>query len=210
MFQNQPTIALLTAASTAMRPLSLLTNPNKVEYCERWEIPYVFRHHPDHVDVYWHRVDLWVETLPLCEWMFFMGADTLIMQLGVSPYTFVDDNFDLIIAKDINCINNDVFLMRNCPSSHAWLRRVRAMEGHVAHEQDAMIHCLSQEGLRVKEVQNRVFNSYSEHSHRYLHWSEDYVQNCIYQNGDFLIHLTNLLLEQRLEIMHDKLPQVAR
>jgi hypothetical protein len=191
-------MTLVTAASDGYMPLHRITSRSKVSYCEKWEIAYWFRKH--RLATAWERVDIWLEAIKRGGWIFFMGADTLVANPEIDPYSFADEMYDLIIAKDINCINSDVFMLRASGLAIEWMQHVRGLEGKFANEQDAMIACLNDENFRVKIVTNRTFNSYWHRSHPYLHYSREYVDQSVFQDGDFCLHLTNLPMEQRIEV----------
>jgi predicted O-methyltransferase YrrM len=125
------------------------------------------------------------------KWVFWSDADSLIMNLGVKLEDFLDDDYNLIIAKDFNGINTGQFFLKNCPWSMQLLSDMYAHIECIYHpwwEQQALITEIEQHpelSRNIKIVSQKLFNSYpSETSSAHPH--------AIYQKGDFIIHFAGV------------------
>ena len=203
-------LTLLTAASKDFWPLMALTSPNKLEYCLRHGVQLsVAVHDPELLGVsgnWGEREYFMADALNSysCDWLWFMGADTLITNMQIDVRSLCDPDFDLIIGKDINGINNDSFLLQNTKASHDFLRRVisrRDMET----DQCAMRAEMDHPSMRSKIVSQRVFNSFKYDEYHY----GEYEQGN-WQDGDFVLHLPGMNNARRFALLLEFAQKVKR
>ena len=199
-------ITLLTAASKEYWEVLKLSAPNKLEYCLRHGLQLSVRQH-EALNLAQERNAIMREELENCHWLAFMGADTLIMNHRIDLRLYTDNDYDMIIGKDIHGINNDVFFLKDGASSRAFLRNVsNTLYSLGGNDQDAMQRVIEDSpDFKVKYVHQRLFNSYlySEYS-----YPDDRMGS--YQAGDFLLHLPGIPNTRRIEIMKEYLGKVIK
>lgn len=201
-------VTLLTASSKEYWPLMAISSINKLEYCLRYGIQLSMAVHAD-IDGYgnWgERESFMLDALDAydCDWLWFMGCDTLITNMQTDVRTMCDPQFDFIIGKDINGINNDSFLLQNTKASKDFIKRVMYRRDK-GTDQCAMNEEMEAEGLRVALVSQRLFNSFKYDEYRYGPYPDGN-----WQDGDFVIHFPGLRLARRIELMTEFAGKVRR
>ena len=200
-------ISLLTAASTDFWNIMQFTAPNKLDYCLKWGVQLSMRKHDlDRVLPWGEREVFMLDTLKECDWLWFMGADTLIMNHTIDVRIFLDERYDFIIGKDVNGINNDVFFLRNNHKSQLFLHKVLASNSYFPQDQTAMHYVAEMiPSFKVSVVHQKLFNSflYSEY-----HYPDD--KGGSFTEGDFVLHLPGMPNHRRLQLIREYLPKVIK
>lgn len=200
------TVTLLTAASEEYWPLLELGASNKLEYCLRHKVQFHMVKHNSSVTNAWGERELFMlDALNTynTDWLWFMGADTLITNMKKDIRELCDDGFDFIIGVDINGINNDSILLKNNEKTKRFLKRV-IYRRDCGDDQHAMfMEC--KQGLETGLVPQRNFNSYKYDEYHYGAYPEG-----AWQEGDFVLHLPGLSMQRRLQLMNEFLPKVRR
>lgn len=213
---------LLTPVSAEYEALAELTDPGKIEWCNRWGWEYV---KAKGFYGWWDRPQLWRDTLGGCDWMFFMGCDALVTNPTIPPIL----SHELTIAVEAAGINDDVFFIQRNPATLAFLDDLcNWPDKSVISEQDAMelllcglpsisklehtlrvkfvdggnpasrylrraLRGLLQHRLRVNVVNQRTMNGYPQ---RFYGRRDDEPYG--WQPLDFCAHLPGMSLEQRI------------
>jgi hypothetical protein len=137
----------------------------------------------------WNKI-LWIRQAmedPECHWVFWTDADAVIMNQAVGLEELIDEDYNLILTKDVNGINTGQMLLRNCAWTRDLLDKIYARTDCLNHrwwEQGALIALLEDEpGLWqfIQALPQRLMNSYD--------WGK---QTAIYQKGDFIVHFAGL------------------
>ena len=216
--------ALVTAHDAAYQPLADITwDQNKRLYAQRWAYDAIAKTEnfkwPVHTSIGFERTDLIVQLLETgkYDWIHACGCDTMITNFNIRLEDIVDNDYDFLIARDCYDINNDSMLIRNAPSTIAWLKHVVSLREEYStrtwFDQAAMIDTMHMMGDRIKIVPQRVLNSYNYEiypgaPHKYKkdvsgndgHW----------QPGDFLIHWPGVAQARRMSLARDMLTQVIK
>jgi hypothetical protein len=201
-------ITLLTITSQSYWPLLEITEPNRVEYCLRHGIQRSLRTHSGNAMlVSKERIGEMLQELKSdCDWLWFCGTDTLITNHTIDVRDFLDEDYDLIIAKDINGVNNDVFFLKNNSRSEDFLYSASTFVRDFSDDQAAMVHVIGlMKDLKVKYVHQKLFNSYLYTEYTY---PDDGGGN--FTEGDFLLHLPGLPNERRYQIFKEQLKKVIK
>lgn len=152
MSEPKHRLRILSASSESYFPLRDVTWPTKVAYAERWghslahETHQPLGHEPNGQGSRfpWDRVDHWRKHLHDCSgWLLFSACDVAITNASIDIASLIDDNSHFIVCSDGNGFNADSWLLKECPESFRFLDKVAELEGKVAHEQDAIVHVLS-------------------------------------------------------------------
>ncbi len=200
-------VTLLTAASPEYWQLLEIGAPNKLEYCLRHKVQFhVAQHEPHDGFNYWgERESFMLDALDTydSEWVWFMGADTLITDMTKDIRKLCDPEMEFIIGLDINGINNDSTLLRNC-------LRVKSFLKHVMYRRDKQtdqcaMNIEMRKGLRTKIVGQREFNSFKYDEYHYGEYPEGN-----WQPGDFVIHFPGMSNQRRIPLMKEYLKKVKR
>lgn len=184
-----------------------LSSPNKLEYCLRHGIQlHVNQHGSDPSCAGVERTSFMQDALNSydSDWLWFMGADTLITNMTIDIRELCDDSVDFIIGVDINGINNDSFLLKASNSSRRFLKRVagRRLE---PHDQAAMKKEMHANGMRTKLVGQRLFNSFKYDEYEYGPYPDG-----DWQEGDFVVHFPGMFFGRRLELMQEFSNKIRR
>lgn len=212
-FKNENKIAIATLYADNYKELADLTViQNKIPYCER------------------HGYNLYAETkdfslgfgfakikmiLDLFEqhkynWVYWCGADTLIMNQSIKLEQIIDENYHFIVAKDCHEINADSFLIKGSDEGISYMKFIldqyEKYKGDCWQEQRVMIHNQYNEPWRSysKIVPQRTFNSYLYD----LYGRSPQNEAGHFQRGDFLLHLVGLNLEKRLQLTKQYISEV--
>lgn len=203
-------VSLVTAASDLYWDLFMATIPNKIEYCIRWNVNFIPKKHTTgNIDNERQEfmIEAWHRSKALDSWLWFMGADTLIMNHTIDVRKFLDKDYDLIIGQDINGINNDVFFLQNTWKSKQFLEATLAYNKTMPNDQESMALVIDEmkPDLRTKVVPQKEFNSYL---YNLYHYPDDNGGN--YTDGDFVLHLPGLSNQQRMKLVTEYLQKVTK
>lgn len=209
-------LKVISAASTSFRQVADLTEANKKEYCEAHSFEYVFPVYQDPADHGYGRIQIIEENLHGCDWMLWMGADTIFTNFRIDARQFIPDHYDLICAFDNHGLQSDVMFIRNCEVIRDMLRAVLERreidqvkpEFMAACEQGSMVCVLSgreqyYDCLPAKEcnaTQVRVLEA-----DRTINRYED-----SWQPGDFVYHTPGMPIEDKARLLASKLGMVER
>lgn len=201
MFVN---ITLSCSASEEYWNLMSLTENNRKEYCDRWQINLRLHKYSPDIPMNKWRQTTQLEHLKSCDWLWFMGVDTCITNMTVDVRQLISSfgQCDVIASDDTWGLNNDVMFIRNCYQSEVFLNQVRAMTDKMT-DQDAMVTMFRrQKRLTVRRVCHKLFNAYP---HR-----KEYHDPGYWDVGDFIAHYPGLSNELRMELIPQQLNQVVR
>jgi hypothetical protein len=201
-------MTILSSCSNQWSELHDLTAPNKQEYCDRWSCKFV-DHRTDGFDC-WDRPKLWLSELQKIQfgdYLWFFGADTLIMNQTTDWRTLTKGNEDIIIGLDVNGLNIDVIAFKYSFATIAVLKRILELRGRYNNEQDAAKRALGEKLCDVKILPQRYLNSYLYEYYKRNH-PEDYGGT--YESGDFVLHCPGMELDSKLKVLREYLPKVIK
>jgi len=203
-------ITLLTSASKEYWPLLETGLPSKNEYCLRHNIQLQTRIHQNMGNPWGEREIFMINALHTCDWLWFMGADTLIMNHTIDARKFIDEDYDFIIGVDYNGINNDTFLLRNCEKSFEFLFKVISYNTSLPDDQEAMKRCIEEmPEFRVKKVSQKLFNAYLYDSEpEYATYPKNLEGN--FRDGDFVLHLAGIYEERMFKLLKEYTLRIVR
>lgn len=172
---------------------------NKKLYCDYWGYPTHIKTDGFTYVVSYEKIKFMLDIMrahPEYEWIYWAGTDTLITNFYVKLESFIDTNYNIIIAKDINDINADSMLVKNTKESQEYLEYIWTLapkyNNHMWWEQQAMIDNMDKYGHLFKFIPQKSFNSFL---YKQLYWhiyhsSVDKTGNDgQWSPGDFLLHV---------------------
>ncbi len=143
-----------------------------------------------------------------CNYLFFMGADTVITNMNVKIEDIIAKypDKDIVVGRDINGMNNDVMLIRNSLTSVVYFSNVLNNFKNFYTDQNAMTFIYPEiPGLNYIEVPQREFNSMPYWLYPYGEYPEG-----TWQKGDFVFHCPGLDMETRKKVMLEIKEQIVR
>ena len=121
------TLLICSPASPGIAHLTNITRGNKEEYAHRWQCEAAFPvYHGVEMDHGFGRIAFMYEYLPRADWLLFMGADTMFMNMKTDMHQFCYDDADLVAAWDSMGLQSDVLFLRNCTAVERFLESVLA------------------------------------------------------------------------------------
>ena len=163
-------------------------------YCKRYGYDFIYggeTRDPSR-PIPWSKIMILLETMKTssCKWIFWTDADSLIMNFDYPLEEWIDENYNLILTKDMNGVNSGQFFIRNCSWSYEFLEAVYSHTELIHHpwwEQQAIAVELEQKKWMTltKILPQRFFNSYASEV-------VGFHLDATYEPGDFIIHFASV------------------
>lgn len=142
----------------------------------------------------WSKILLVQKLLPHYDWVFWMDADTLVMNDQIRLENLIDSQYIFIGSEELSVapLNTGVFLVKNNPLAFQLLKDIYAQTEYIHHlwwENAALIALLQKEPSYQKHITllpTRKMNAY--HPELFLHGTLRKEAE-LYQEGDFVLHL---------------------
>lgn len=207
-------IAVVTHYDENFKSVGDITSANNREYCERHEYDFIC-HREKLCPPEWHSVwdKIWVcmrslqmtnkEGYRKYDWIMYVDSDAMIMNHNIKLETLIDDDFNWIIANDVNGLNSGIFLLRNCTRSlnflgNCWDRR-HNIANKTEAEQTAMKQFIAENpNYPTKFISPRLINSYLYPRYGYPPETEGN-----FEKGDFILHLPGMHNHDRVTILNE-------
>jgi hypothetical protein len=201
----------MVGASEGFWELMSLSAPIRTEYCMRHGYELLFKKYKKNLPLpqECERQYSILEALKGCDWLFETGADTLITNLTVKLEDIIAkyaSDGHMIIGMDVNGINNDVVLYKNCPQVIELMNYIIKNFQH--NDQYMMSKAFECHHAGIKEIRipQKVFNAYLYD--RFYHYGKRPEGQ--WEKGDFIIHIPALLFIERVAVIKEKLQEVIR
>lgn len=140
---------------------------------------------------------------PEYSWLMWCDIDTLITNFNIKIESFIDDNYDFIIASVFNGINAGVFCIRNSEKGKEYIDNMMKYRSYFMHEQDFIIKTYNMYEKIIKIVPQKTFNSFcfSDGLHKDATSSKDtFDMEGQWEPGDFLMHWPGSTTEERIKL----------
>jgi hypothetical protein len=142
------------------------------------------------------------------DWVWVTGCDSLITNFNIKLESIIDENFHFIIAKDVNGINMDSFLVRNSQEGRSFIDLIASSyekyKDHPLAEQGCVIDNLVEFNNIIKIVHQKTFNSYNYeimYNQGIIHHPPPWEG--MWEHGDLLIHWPAMQLYRRLQLAEE-------
>lgn len=209
-------LKIVSASSPSFRQVADITEPNKRAYAEKHGFQCVFPVYENPDDHGYGRINIIQDNLTDCDWLLWMGADTIFTDFGTDARIFLRDHYDLICAFDNHGLQSDVMFIRNCQAIRNLLYAVLFRkekdqdkpEFMAACEQGSMVCVLAgleeyQDALpcsalnvspvRVLEA-DKTINRYEND----------------YRPGDFIYHTPGMPIEDKVRLLKAKAESILQ
>ncbi len=123
-------IAIVTFYTDTWAPLGKVVDANKREYAKK----HGYAFHTSALGFLeaswmrrppaWHKIKLLQRHLPQYDWVMWSDADAVVVDMDQGLEQFLDDRYDIILAKDGLGINTGNMFLRNTPWTANFLQRV--------------------------------------------------------------------------------------
>jgi hypothetical protein len=198
------TLTVLTSSSVAYWPLSAITVGGKAEYAARHGYDFRFTALPP--DIAFVRMEqlLGIAT----DWTWASGSDVMITNHTIRLESFIDDDFDMVIGRDLGGINDDSILLRRSG--------LPLIEDAIQHMREC--GCDSQIAIgavmakyRVKIVSQKLFNSYpyADIGMTATQYGAG-ITSGEWGKGDFAMHIPGEPMQRRINVFTKHLSDIVR
>lgn len=205
----RPSIALCTLViGEEFREVTKYSLRTKIDYCVQHHLDLIVDssfYDPSRPPA-WSKIRLMEHYLHDYDYLWWIDADTYIMNPTTPPGHFIINNRlyndkEMVVSHDWKMINTGVWIVKNTPFSHQFLRQIYQQEHLVEHgnwEQTAFIELYEK---NVSNAQDRIHNIYHLDFNSY--WFN-------YEWGHFLIHFCGCRKLPALRLMMDSYCPVQR
>lgn len=152
------------------------------------------------------RIDIFLEKIDQYDWIWYLDADSMIMNQTIRLENLIDNNFDMIIAKNpenkqIIEINVGSVLIKKSEWTKIFLKHISNLENYFNHDwktQQAIIDYINITNIQdaqkhMKIVHPRYFNS------NYHVWHS----NSNFKMGDLVLHPAGSSNDYRLRLFNE-------
>jgi hypothetical protein len=175
----------------------------KVDYAKKWGWEIIDCRNPGFKerDYYYTGLECIRKNLPKYDWIWYLDNDAAIMNHEIDARQFIDENYDIILSKDLNGINLGSVFYRNTPFTNLLLEMMATESQFYGHpwvcQQALKTWHQNIELIRnkIKVIDKKLINSFRS----YL---EDFND---YEDGDFILHLPGISIPDRINVFKEML-----
>ena len=154
------------------------------------------------------------------DWIFYLDTDCLIMNPNIKLESFIDDDCSFIVPKhSIKAVDTPIsegniissqFFVRNDECGIDILDEIWLAQGNYKIEefdyegrQIRMIINDNKYGDRIKLIEEKRLNTFWYVNNPFMVFSFKGINDNIWQEGDFIVHVTGYKTEERVRILSD-------
>lgn len=186
---RKPKIAIISLYDENYRPIGKYSDRNKKQYSVKHGYDFIVYHKvlDKTRPPAWSKILALLNHLKDYDWLYWSDADSLIMNMAIKLESLIDNNFNMIISREVDCrnLNTGSFLIKNCIWSEKLLQRVYKQSNFINHrwwEQAALQFVFEQDPsllAKVKVLHQRALNS---------HLLFGQAPEGFFKDGDFVLH----------------------
>jgi hypothetical protein len=207
-------IGILASSSKSFKFISDITFKIMKDYAIRWEIEYNFPEYPSESqfnyipqDQGFGRIDMLRQWIQSYDWLWWMGADVMLMNHTIDVRNFIDPDADLIARIEENGLQNDVMLLRNCPQIISFLEKVQARKEKdskknknslASTEQGAMVCVLAGIEEYLNDLPASALSA-SEVRFKEAPPTFNKIKHPPFEHGDFVYHAAGMPLQDKYD-----------
>lgn len=225
--ENKLKIAILAFHDENYREFAKMTlHDNHAEYCKKHGYDLIVEERSLEPNLGFEGIKFVLEKLNYYDWIWYLGADTLIMNHTIKIEDRIDNNYSWIASTHAPAQtgpNSHSYLVKNSEDGKKWMNFIWEMRDSYIQlpwqENQVMIDFCQREPWKqfIKLHPMRYMNSmalgylaerYSNWREHYLRWN--YTPSDDFQIGDWLLHMPGTNLEQRLGIVEHFKPKVIK
>ena len=148
---------------------------------------------------------------PELEWAFWIDCDAMITNFNIKLEDIIDNNYHLIITKDINNINAGCYFIKNSPEGREYINMMINNNdkyfNHIWGDQQCMIDSYEKYKNIIKIVPQKTFNSYNYNLYSHMfpkddHWNKMYEEGN-WEKDHFVIHWPGINQDHRIQMAQD-------
>lgn len=187
--KQKPKIAIISLYDKNYRNIGQYSDRNKKQYSVKHDYDYIVYHHllDETRPAAWSKILALLNHLKDYEWLYWSDADSLIMNMSIKLESLIDNNFNMIISREVGSgnLNTGSFLIKNCVWSEKLLQRIYKQSDFINHmwwEQAALKFVFAQDPsllAKVKILHQRALNSHLMHGRS---------PEGFFRDSDFVLH----------------------
>jgi hypothetical protein len=204
-------IAILTSFDEKASEFAGISILNKQKYCSKHGYDLIVSGENYFGDIpQWNKIFLILTYLQEYNYICWVDLDTIICNSDITIESLKDNDHDLFYSKDpLYTFNGGVFIAKNSDFTFDFFSKVlESVNNHkeFPFDQTPIIDLYTNNKdiqKRIKIYDQRKLNAFWYISEPdmlavFPNWNKDF---CIYQNGDFLVHVTGRSYGERLKLM---------
>lgn len=207
-------VGLLTAYyGEDYKQLADVVLPNMRDYCIKNKYTFLpFKLEPNEAQYGFSKIEkcLLALTLDNIDVLLCTDLDVLITNFNTRIESFIDEEHDFFVCKDVNGINTGTFIIRNTDWSKSLLAFILNCRNTLDNEQNAIDWFYKKEpSHKIKILPHPSINSYlySEYTPNWGVIGDRKIEKPTHeegnwQKGDFLLHMPGQSLSKRIEIIN--------
>lgn len=202
-------VIIASLHDAAYQPLADITwNQNKIPYADQHEYAYCCKTDQFYGYVLgFEKIQFLIDIMEMhswCDWVWWVGCDTMITNFTVKVEDRVDNNYHFIIATDCNGINSDSCFIRNTDQGRGFLKHIMSQMHIYQHhnwvEQQAIIDAQDKFKDIIKIVPQKLINAYDYKLYPECQPVDKLGESGQWEPGDFLIHWPGTALGRRIQL----------
>lgn len=218
-------ICLYTMHSMAIEEMARITVPNKSEYCCRNEYSFIQEPFTGRIHSFpgYERIPCLIDLLTsnMFDWVFWLGCDALITNLGIKLESIIDNSYGMIVATDGNELQMDSFLIQANKGGQKLLERVwdERNKNHGPYfEQSNLIAQIAKPEFSgvVKYVPQRTLNSMQYDLYPDYYGNPNFAKkvDCFgndgeWHKGDFVFHIPGRPMNTKIDAIKSRINLIA-
>jgi hypothetical protein len=170
---------------------------------------------------HWFKIQMLLKNLKSgYDWLFFLDCDCLFMDFTQKIEDWIDDNYDIILPSHSFCedysktnqgLISSQMLIKDSNFSEKILEEIWESSDLKPEEIDTFDHeqrqmrisFLKPENLnKIKYIGDKSLNSYWYINNPHMHFAFPYLNEIIWEPGDFILHLTGYEPEPRTNLIN--------
>lgn len=185
-----------------------LTLESKIDYCKIHGYDFYLKDKDFSKDrvIGYERIKIFLENIDSYDWLWYLDADAMIMNQTIRLENIIDDNYNMIIAQNLNNkniieINDGSILLKRSEWSKKYLNYINSLEDYFFHPWSCMqalidyinVTHIEEAKKNIKIVHPRYFNS---HYHEWTTHSN-------FKIGDFVLHAVGSHNNYRIKLFNE-------
>lgn len=203
---KSPSICIITNYTYSFKEIIDIVSPSIIQYCETHSYNYILTKYERSLKDF-DKIKKVNEYLNDYDFIWALDGDAIITNHTIAVESFLDDEHELFLCKDINGINCGSFIIKNTSWAEwliAWMLDLEGVKS-IYCEQDALNMYLekfpAQAERKVKFLPHQSINSYI--CKLYPEYDIVVQPKENWKEGDFVLHLPGVSNEKRLSILKE-------
>lgn len=166
----------------------------------------------------WRKIEAAMEILTKYDWVFFLDADCLIMNSDIKLESFLDTNYSFLVPshflkpvdtpittiEGVENIISSQFFVKNDNEGMRILQAIWEGQNNTFDYEGRQIRVLiNEDKYNIGIVEERRLNTFWYANNPFMLWSFPGFNNNVWQNGDFIVHVTGYKIHEKIQLLSD-------